>query len=95
MGKAALTEYAPLCLWSQHEGGLHPLTYSPPIPLTPNPSSGARVHRMIKNPGENYTLQEVEEVLEPRLITEGVGCEAEACGLTSVLVSRTSWSRGS
>lgn len=53
------------------------------------------MHRMIKNPGENYTLREVEEVLEPRLITEGVGCEAEACGLTSVLVSRTSWNRGS
>lgn len=48
----------------------HPVSYSQPIlPLF----SGARVHQMIKEPGEHYTLQEVEEVLQTESWWEGLG----------------------
>lgn len=75
MQKAAFPEPAPLPLWFSHPGASlngvpHPVSYSRPIlPL----SSGARVHQMIKEPGEHHTLQEVEEVLPTESWWEGLG----------------------
>lgn len=75
MQKAAFPEPAPLPLWNSHLGDSmtgvpHPVSYSQPIlPL----SSGAHVHQMIKEPGEHYTLQEVEEVLPTKSWWEGLG----------------------
>lgn len=38
------------------------------------------MHQMVKEPGEHYTLQEVEEVLGTESFLEGAGPDAEACG---------------
>lgn len=59
-------------------------------------SSGARVHRMIKDPGEHYTLQEVEEVLRTESSRERVaGMPRPVACSVSVLVSMTGHRRGS
>lgn len=76
-------------LWYSHlganmDGVPHPVSYSLPILAL---SSGARVHQMIKEPGEHYTLREVEEVLGTESSREGVGPDAEACGLLSFCLS--------